>query len=79
MDYKGLEQENQELKQRLLHTRQTLEQTYAQLAAANQRKRLVEKAICKQLHKTHHILRRARDNFETNPTEAPEPEEASMN
>ncbi|XP_034231629.1 centrosomin-like isoform X2 [Thrips palmi] len=79
MDYKGLEQENQELKQRLLHTRQTLEQTYAQLAAANQRKRLVEKAICKQLHKTHHILRRARDNFETNPAEAPEPEEASMN
>lgn len=76
LDYKGLEQENQELKQRLQHTRQTLEQTYAQLAAANQRKRLVEKAICKQLHKTHHILRRARDNFETNSSASPQPEES---
>ncbi|KAK3910602.1 Centrosomin [Frankliniella fusca] len=78
LDYKGLEQENQELKQRLLHTRQTLEQTYAQLAAANQRKRLVEKAICKQLHKTHHILRRARDNFETNASTTPQPDEDSL-
>lgn len=78
LDYKCLELENQELKQRLLHTRQTLEQTYAQLASANQRKRLVEKAICKQLHKTHHILRRARDNFETNASANPQPDEDNL-
>jgi hypothetical protein len=30
---------------------------------ANQRKKQVEQAICKQLHKTHHILKRARVNL----------------
>lgn len=48
------------LKQRLTKTCHALEETKAQLTAANQRKKQVERAICKQLHKTHHILKTAR-------------------
>jgi hypothetical protein len=48
------------LKRRLTKTHCALEETMAQLTAANQRKKQVERAICKQLHKTHHILRTAR-------------------
>lgn len=47
-----------------MKTTQTLEETLTQLFAANQRKKQVEKAICKQLHKTHHILKKAQINFE---------------
>ena len=62
---KKLENENAELRRRLLRTRQALEETLTQLSAANQRKKQVERAICKQLHKTHHILKKARVNFES--------------
>lgn len=58
--YKELEQENIVLKQRLTKTHRALEETMAQLTTANQRKKQVERAICRQLHKTHHILKTAR-------------------
>ncbi|PSN39824.1 hypothetical protein C0J52_19185 [Blattella germanica] len=62
--YKELEQENMVLKRRLTRTNRALEETQAQLTAANQRKKQVERAICKQLHKTHHILKKARINLD---------------
>ncbi|EEB13596.1 conserved hypothetical protein [Pediculus humanus corporis] len=65
VEMKKLENENAELRRRLLRTRQALEETLTQLSAANQRKKQVERAICKQLHKTHHILKKARVNFES--------------
>ncbi|KAK6616919.1 hypothetical protein RUM43_014889 [Polyplax serrata] len=65
VEIKKLEYENAELKRRLTRTRQALEETLTQLSAANQRKKQVERAICKQLHKTHHILKKARVNFES--------------
>lgn len=55
-----------------MKTRQALEETLTQLSAANQRKKQVEKAICKQLHKTHHILKKARVNFEGQDTDSVE-------
>jgi hypothetical protein len=51
------------LKRRLTRTHHALEETLTQLTVANQRKKQVEQAICKQLHKTHHILKRARINL----------------
>jgi hypothetical protein len=51
------------LKRRLTRTHHALEETLAQLTVANQRKKQMERAICKQLHKTHHILKRARVNL----------------
>lgn len=51
------------LKRRLIRTHHALEETLTQLTFANQRKKRVEQAICKQLHKTHHILKRARINL----------------
>lgn len=51
------------LKRRLARTHRALEETLTQLTVANQRKKQVEQAICKQLHKTHHILRRAKVNL----------------
>jgi hypothetical protein len=61
--YKELEQENTLLKRRLARTHRALEETLAQLTVANQRKKQVEQAICKQLHKTRHILKRAKVNL----------------
>ena len=61
--YKELEQENIVLRRRLTRTHRVLEETQAQLMAANQRKKQVERAICKQLHKTHHILKKAKINL----------------
>ncbi|XP_063242378.1 centrosomin isoform X2 [Bacillus rossius redtenbacheri] len=63
-DRAGLEQENAELRRRLARTRRTLEETVAQLTAANQRKKLMEKAICRQLCKTHHVLKTTRCHLE---------------
>jgi hypothetical protein len=51
------------LKRRLTRTHHALEETLAQLTVANQRKKQVEQAICKQLHKTNHILKRAKINL----------------
>ncbi|XP_014278828.2 centrosomin isoform X3 [Halyomorpha halys] len=59
-----LELENVELRAQLARTKQALEETISQLTSANQRKRQVEKAICRQLHKTHDILKQARLNLD---------------
>ncbi|XP_054282058.1 centrosomin-like isoform X2 [Macrosteles quadrilineatus] len=77
-DLMKLEEENTQLRLNLQKTRHALEETLAQLTAANQHKRQyeaqlsaanqhkvkVERAICRQLHKTHSILKKARVNLE---------------
>lgn len=55
--------ENSDLRRRLLRTRRALEETVTQLTMANQRKKQVEKAICKQIHKTSQVLRVAKANL----------------
>jgi hypothetical protein len=62
-----------QLKRRLTRTHHALEETLAQLTVANQRKKQVEQAICKQLHKTHHILKRARVNLNRESVDAVTP------
>ncbi|KOB74687.1 Centrosomin, partial [Operophtera brumata] len=42
----------------------TLAETLTQLNAANMRKRSVQRAICREIHKTQGVLRKARDQFE---------------
>lgn len=73
-----LEEENTQLRRNLQKTRHALEETLAQLTAANHHKRhyeaqlsaanqhkaKVERAISRQLHKTHSILKKARVNLE---------------
>lgn len=61
---KDLRLENERLRQCLSETRKNLDDTLSKLEAANRRKLNVEKAICNQLQKTHHILRKARVNLE---------------
>ncbi|CAG9825057.1 unnamed protein product [Phaedon cochleariae] len=58
-------QENGELKRKLLRMRRALEETAAQLNLANQRKKQVEKVICKQIHKTSQVLRKAKANLDS--------------
>nr|CAD7445289.1 unnamed protein product [Timema bartmani] len=72
-DQPCLEQENMELKRRLLRTRRTLEETLAQLTVANQRKKQMERAICRQIHKTNHILKTTRSNLEAAASDEPYP------
>jgi len=76
--YKDLEQENTILKRRLARTHHALEETLAQLTAANQRKKQVERAICKQLYKTHHILKRVRVNLDTGTVDGVNPSAEEM-
>ncbi|XP_059059289.1 centrosomin-like isoform X2 [Achroia grisella] len=61
---RSLYEENQTLKQKLARTKATLAETLAQLNAANLRKRSVQRAICREIHKTQGVLRKARDQFE---------------
>ncbi|KAL0849085.1 hypothetical protein ABMA28_013446 [Loxostege sticticalis] len=61
---RSLYEENVTLKQKLARTRATLAETLAQLNADNMRKRIVQRAICREIHKTHGVLRKARDQFE---------------
>uniref|UniRef100_A0A1B6F075 Centrosomin N-terminal motif 1 domain-containing protein n=1 Tax=Cuerna arida TaxID=1464854 RepID=A0A1B6F075_9HEMI len=79
-DFLKLEEENTQLRHNLQKTRYALEETLAQLTAANQHKRQykaqlsaanqhkaeVERAICHQIDKTHSILKKARVNLEEN-------------
>ncbi|XP_044750220.1 centrosomin-like isoform X2 [Coccinella septempunctata] len=58
-------QENNNLKKKLLKTRKALEDTVTQLTLANQRKKLVEKNICRQIHKTSQVLREAKANLDS--------------
>lgn len=67
-----LEEENSHLRRHLMKTRCALEETLAQLTAANKKKRQVERAICRQLHKTHSILKKARVNLEAEEDFMPE-------
>ncbi|XP_057669944.1 centrosomin isoform X8 [Diorhabda carinulata] len=60
-----LRNENHELKRKLLGMRRALEETAQQLTIANQRKRQVEKTICKQIHKTSQVLRQAKANLDS--------------
>ncbi|GBP11879.1 Centrosomin [Eumeta japonica] len=61
---RSLYEENAVLKQKLARTKATLADTLAQLNAANTRKRNVQLAICREIHKTHGVLRKARDQLE---------------
>ncbi|XP_019864927.1 centrosomin isoform X3 [Aethina tumida] len=60
-----LEKDNQELRRKILRMRRTLEETANQLARANQRKKQVEKSICKQIHQTSEVLRKAKANLDS--------------
>ncbi|XP_013133975.1 PREDICTED: centrosomin isoform X1 [Papilio polytes] len=62
---RSLYEENVMLKQKLARTKATLAETLAQLNAANLRKRSVQRAICREIHKTQGVLRKARDQFES--------------
>ncbi|XP_063914175.1 centrosomin isoform X3 [Zophobas morio] len=57
--------ENSDLKRKLLRTRRALEETVTQLTLANQRKKQVEKTICRQIHKTSQVLRKAKANLDS--------------
>ncbi|CAK1603300.1 unnamed protein product [Parnassius mnemosyne] len=61
---RSLYQENVLLKQKLARTKATLAETLTQLNAANMRKRNVQRAICREIHKTQGVLRQARDQLE---------------
>lgn len=61
---RSLYEENITLKQKLARTKTTLAETLIQLNAANLRKRSVQRAICREIHKTQGVLRKARDQFE---------------
>ncbi|KAI5641569.1 hypothetical protein NE865_06326 [Phthorimaea operculella] len=61
---RSLYEENVTLKQKLARTKATLAETLTQLNAANIRKRSVQRAICREIHKTQGVLRKARDQFE---------------
>nr|XP_022914365.1 interaptin isoform X2 [Onthophagus taurus] len=61
---KELVNENNDLRKKLLRTRRALEDTVSQLTMANQRKKQVEKTICKQIHKTSQVLRKAKANLD---------------
>ncbi|KAK9869467.1 hypothetical protein WA026_003222 [Henosepilachna vigintioctopunctata] len=60
-----LTQENNLLKRKLLKTKKALEDTVAQLTIANQRKKQVERNICRQIHKTSQVLREAKANLDS--------------
>ncbi|CAH0557268.1 unnamed protein product [Brassicogethes aeneus] len=57
--------ENNELKRKLLRMKRALEETANQLSLANQRKKQVEKTICKQIHKTSQVLKKAKANLDS--------------
>lgn len=57
--------ENNDLKRKLQSMRRALQDTLSQLNLANQRKKQVEKTICKQIHKTSQVLRKAKANLDS--------------
>lgn len=62
---KEMANENVELRKRLLRTRRALEETLNRLTLANKQKKEVEKSICKQIHKTSQVLRKAKANLDS--------------
>lgn len=57
--------ENVTLRKRLLRTKRTLDETLTRLTLANKQKKEVEKSICKQIHKTSQVLRKAKANLDS--------------
>lgn len=55
-----LRHERDSLSGKLASTKETLKDTLEKLSKANQRKESVERAICKQLTKTHNVLKKAK-------------------
>ncbi|XP_050729191.1 rootletin-like isoform X3 [Eriocheir sinensis] len=58
-----LREESENLKVHLASTKETLKEALDKLCRANQRKENVERAICKQLHKTHDVLKKAKSHL----------------
>ncbi|XP_061391426.1 centrosomin [Musca vetustissima] len=63
-DCAKVEQENAELRRKLLRTKRAFEDTYEKLRNANQRKAQIEKDIKNQILKTHNVLKNVRSNME---------------
>uniref|UniRef100_A0A1A9WV11 Centrosomin N-terminal motif 1 domain-containing protein n=1 Tax=Glossina brevipalpis TaxID=37001 RepID=A0A1A9WV11_9MUSC len=63
-DCAKVEQENAELRRKLIRTKRALEDTYEKLRSANQRKAQIEKDIKNQIVKTHIVLKNVRYNME---------------
>jgi len=61
---RALRSANRELALKLRQTRQTLDMTLEKLHSTTKQKEQIEKTICRQLHKTHTILRNAKKNLE---------------
>lgn len=57
--------ENKILRQKLARTKSALADTLGQLGASNTRKKRVQLAICREIHKTQGVLRQARDRLES--------------
>ncbi|KAG7167934.1 CDK5 regulatory subunit-associated protein 2-like [Homarus americanus] len=58
-----LRMERDNLSSKLASTKETLEEALEKLSKANQRKENVERAICKQLYKTHNVLKKAKTHL----------------
>ena len=55
-----------ELKEQLAKYKRSLQDAVNRISASNKKKEGIEKAICRQLTKTHEVLRKARGNLESN-------------
>jgi hypothetical protein len=55
---------NRQLVLKLQQTRQALDKTVSRLSTTTKHKEQVEKAVCRQLHKTHSILKEAKQSLE---------------
>merc|ERR1712130_134973 len=63
-DLKQVKLERDAALAKLNSTRSSLATTAEKLSASNKRKKQVEKAICKELTKTHEVLRKTKTNLE---------------
>ncbi|XP_034652282.1 LOW QUALITY PROTEIN: centrosomin [Drosophila subobscura] len=63
-DCAKVDQENAELRRKLIRTKRAFEDTYEKLRLANKAKAQVEKDIKNQILKTHNVLRNVRSNME---------------
>lgn len=60
-----MQKQNEELHKTVTRLEAGLETTRNQLLLINQNKKKVEKAMCKQIHKTSIVLRHARANLDS--------------
>ncbi|XP_064536033.1 centrosomin isoform X2 [Drosophila montana] len=63
-DCAKVEQENADLRRKLIRTKRAFEDTYEKLRVVNKAKAQVEKDIKNQILKTHNVLRNVRSNME---------------